>query len=397
MVNGMEFKKVESQKQKPASGPPAQPFIRPVSKAEAEERLFYFLRSLPEGRFQATRPLLLEADAWRDLCLAPHPDLVEALRHCLDDFLVQLGPNPANWGQLDLSPAIWSIALTIHNCLTPFPIPPYQTTSQKTNPKSKIQNPKSPARTLPDALAYHALLNRPAEVLPHLPPNQAGWLQALLNCSPLSAIYHLHHHTPPALTSLAAGLLRGWQGRAVDPDPWANLEDWLDTVALLIAQPPLAVYLRRRWLALPETRPACRNLGLLLEALRRRGDQRAFILEFYEAYEYFCAETVQAPGSRPNRRWPLLSKINRLLQTGSHIDPAHETALEAALHLNRRGNEYFLKFLPLVRLIIKQGPPTDYNHLRDLPLALRPLLDLTTAGTGQRFELASIQFGREEE
>lgn len=387
-----------------------------AGQAEAEERLFYFLRSLRDGRPQAGQPLLVDADTLAALYASPQPALVEVLRHCLDNFLVELGPNPASWGSLDLSPALWGVALALHNCLVPGLY--FASVNFETSPRAETAAQSSqgthltpvaeftaalidtlpPAQTLAENLAYHALLRQPAEALPYLPAGQAALLQALLNRIPLSAIYNLHHYTPPALTPLAAELLPGWRTRRSDYAPWTNPAAWLAGVALLLDRPALAAYVRRRWLSLAETRPACRNLGLLLEALRRTGNHRNFILEFYEAYEYTYAETSRDAWGHARRYWPVLATIERLLHAGREVDPAHETALAAALRLNRHGNEYFLKFYPLVHLIIAEGrPPTDYNHLRDLPLALRPLLDLTTDGRGPRLDFGAIQFRGESE
>lgn len=389
----VEFKKIEPDK--PKSDGRTAP-LSLATKAQAEERLFHFLRSLRDGRPQAAQSLALDADTLARLYADPGSDLVAALRHCLDAGLVEFGPDAAAWGELALAPAVWGVSLAAHNCLAPGPSP--DGSDPILDFTAALIETLPPARRLPEALAYHALLNRPAEALPHLVNGRAGLLHRLLNRSPLTALAHLHRHTPPALTPLAAELLPGWRGRAVDPDPWAGPKDWFSPALALLDQPALALYLRRRWLALPENRSACRNLGLFLETLRRRGDRRAFILEFYEAYEYFRAETGRDERGRPGRRWPLLAHIERLLRAGHDIDPGNEAAMTAALQINRRGNEYFLKFRPLIRLIVEEGgPPVDYNHLRDLPLALRPLLDLVTDPAGQRFDMTSIQFEGEEE
>ena len=141
---------------------------------------------------------------------------------------------------------------------------------------------------------------------------------------------------------------------------------------------------------MPDTHLACRNLGLLLEALRRRGDQRAIILEFYEAFDYFRAEQVADPLYGTIRRWPLLDPIERLLRAGGDS--------EAAIQLNRRGNEYFLLFRPLLDIIIaERGLPRDYYHLTpDLIQALRPLLAFTTEALVARPQLRNVEFVSED-
>ncbi len=389
----MKFRRVK--RESPSPEPQPGVWIAPAEKAQAEEHLFYFLRSLRQGRPQAAWPLLLEPAVLRALYAEPHPDLTEALHQCLYGFLVELDPDPACWGEFTLSPAIWGVALATYNCFLPASPSGDGATDPLTEFTAALLDTLPPARNLTDALAYHALLHQAAEALPHLPTERAVIMHGLLNRSPLSAVYHLHYPTPPPLTRLAADLLRHWRRRVADPAPWSGTEDWLDALEPLLAQPAIAVYLRRRWLALPETRPACRNLGLLLEALRRRGNQRAFILDFYEAYDYLHGETRENRRGRPYRCWPILDRVERLL----HASGGSEESLEAAIRLNRRGNEYLLKFHALIQIIAEEGRvPTDYNHLHPgwIP-ALRPLLDFTTEGVGPRPNLEAIEYTGEGE
>jgi hypothetical protein len=365
-------------------------WIPPASKSQVEEHLFHFLCSLSNGRPQATTPLLVEAETLHALYAHPHPNLITALQHCLDQFLIELGPDAACWGTLDLSTTVLGLALAAYNCLSfpptiaavEDPVLPFITALIATLP---------PARTLPEMLICHALLCHTAESLAVLSEERAVLMRALLNRSPLSAIYYLDLHTPPPLTALAAKVWPWWKSRIVNPSPWANLDDWLQVLASLLEQPFIAKHLRRRWLSMPDTHLACRNLGLLLEALRRRGDQRAIILEFYEAFDYFRAEQVADPWQGTIRRWPLLDDIERLLRADGDS--------EAAIQLNRRGNEYFLLFRPLLQIIItEQGLPCDYYHLTpDLIQALRPLLTLTTEALVPRPQVQNVEFISEDE
>ena len=385
------FRRVDTSA-KPAKAPPApQPvvtlWVPPASRAEAEACLFDFLRALRQGRAQVSRPLLLEPATLRTVYAAPNPILVEALRHCLDSFLVELSPDPAQWGPLEVSPALLGFALAIYTCLTP----PLARTAQERDPLPEfgaaLIETLPPARSLAEILACHALLAGPAEALPLLFPDRAALLEGLLLRSPLTAVYHPHLYTPPPLTPLAAELLRGWRHHSAPLAPWRDPDDWLAALAPALTNRPIAAYLRRRWLALPETRPACRNLGLLLEALRRRGE-RAFVLGFYETYDRFAAQTVEDPWrGRPMRRWPILDTIEQLL--------CAEGDSEAAVGLNRWGNEYFLKFHALIQTVIAEdGVPADFNLLTPgLILTLRPLLAWTTEeGRGPRLDLGVIQF-----
>jgi hypothetical protein len=386
----IEFRKVTGatsvDKGKPETQAPlAELRIPPASKLQLEEHLFHFLCSVCNGRPQATTPLLVETKTLRALYTNPNHDLTVALQHCLDQFLIELGPDAARWGTLNLPTTVLGVALAVHNCLCPLPdlsvvkdpVLPFTPALIATIP---------PARTLAEMLVYHALLRHAVESLSVLSEDRVALIQALLNRSPLSIVYYLHLHTFPPLTALAADIWPWWKSRPVRPTPWANLDDWLQSLALLLAQPVIAAHLRRRWLSMSDTHLACRNLGLLLEALRRRGDQRAIILEFYEAFDYFCAEEVADPWHGTIRRWPLLDKIEGLLRA--------EGDSEAAIQLNRRGNEYFLLFRPLLEIIIAEhGLPRDYYHLTlDLIQALDSLLPLTTEAQIPRPQLQNVEF-----
>ncbi len=99
-------------------------WIPPAEKPELEQHLFRFLGSLRDGRPQAPQPLVVEAETLRALYADPHPDLVAALRHCLDSLLVEFGPDPADWGRLELSPAALGVAIGAYTCLMPAPAIP---------------------------------------------------------------------------------------------------------------------------------------------------------------------------------------------------------------------------------------------------------------------------------
>jgi hypothetical protein len=193
------------------------------------------------------------------------------------------------------------------------------------------------------------------------------------------------------LTPLAAELLRGWNGRVAPAAPWRNLDEWLEVLSPALARPEIARYLRHRWLSVPETRPACRNLGLLLEALRRRGDRRPLVLGFYEAYDRFAAHPLQDHQNRARRRWPVLDTIERLLRAQGETD--------ATIALNRWGNEYFLKFHALIETVkAERVLPADFRLLTwGLLVELRRLMEWTTEpGHGPRVDPGNIEFPDEE-
>ena len=77
-------------------------WLAPADKSTLEEALFYFLRAVRDGRPQARQPLVVEQRTLHELYTAPHPDLQEAFRHCLDALLVEVDPDPERWGRLEV-------------------------------------------------------------------------------------------------------------------------------------------------------------------------------------------------------------------------------------------------------------------------------------------------------
>ena len=366
-------------------------WLAPLDKPALEEALFRFLLSVREGWPQAAQPLVTEQATLRALCNEPHPDLREALRHCLDAFLVELGPDPVQWGNVQAPASVLLVALVVHNCLAMISLPAPADKGKRVDSVEEFTTALvsiiPPARERNAVLAYHAVLRGTEAVVPRLEHARARLMHAVIERSPLTALYALDVHCPVALDALAAELLPGW--RSLDQSPckvWRQDEEWLNVVENILADARLARWLRHRWLALPETREACRNLGLLLEALRRRGDQRSFILEFYDAYAYFCAQLRPDTWRGQIRVWPVLETIEKLLRT-----PGDN---EVAIQVNRWGNEYFLKFLPLATLIIDEGGiPPDYAFLRsDFVMALRHLLDYVTYGSQQHVTFEQVTF-----
>ncbi len=388
----IQFRRLDDSPDKPPDEESSVPelWLPPVSQAEAEETLFYFLQGLLHGRYHTHRPLLLTPDTLRDLYRDPHPPLLNAIAHHLDALLVELHPDVGRWQPLRPAPHLLGIALAAYNCFLPsLPDPVIAFTRA-------LVGTIPPARDLADVLAYHALLLRPSEALANWPTDtiRAEILQTCLNRSPLTALSHPHLHTPPPLTRLAADLLRWRRQQVADPSPWRDADDWLAAVISLLAEPALAAYLRQRWLTLPPTRQTGRNLGLLLEALRQQGEQRDFLLAFYNAYAYTTQAAAHDQWGRATVYWPELLEIGQLLRLNGSDSPA-------AINLNRRGSEWFLKFWPLVRLVAAEGPPLEaaYRFInQDFTRALLPLVDFAAiSGAGDGLRTGPLEFVSEDD
>lgn len=355
--------------------------VAPSDKYDLGKALFRFLLAVRDGRPGAARPLVAEDPALHALCADPYSDLCKALRHCVDAFLLELGPDPAQWGKISIPSWVLGFALAVNNCLAPTtPVirdgeaEPYDPVLDFT---ARLVSTLPPARSSEEAIACHAVLRGVEAALPHIGPERARLMHAVIERSPLTALWSPDLHTPTALNDIASELLHGCpvDGQG-DGKAWKDGEGWVDVVSSLLADPRIAGWVRNRWLGMPETRLACRNVGLLLEALRRRGGHRSFILEFYEAYGYFRSETRTNELGEQVRVWPMLLEIEKLLRTPGDS--------EAAIRVNRWGNEYFMKFRPLVQIIIAENVvPPDYALLsREFAVAVQSLLPYVTDKAG---------------
>jgi hypothetical protein len=366
-------------------------WLEPAPAPLLEERIFRFLLTVRDNRPQALTALVAEEATLREISNAPHAALSEAFGQCLNALLIEMG---ADVDGITASALVFGLALAINNCIAPVrweqPVEKDDDAALYDEFTEALVASLPIARTRNAALAYHAVLRGASGAVARVSAKRAALFHALIERSPLTALWSLDVHTPAALETLAAELLPGWTvKRNSEAYGWRSDNAWLKTIAMLLKDERIARWVRRRWLSMPETRHACRNVGLLLEALRRRGDSRAFILDFYEAYDYFRARYTRAdPGQgRKQRFWPILEEIEKLLRASGDDD--------AAMLVNRRGNEYFLKFRPLVETVIAEnGIPTDYAHLsREFIQSLRPLLAFTTESTRQRLSFGAVTFG----
>jgi hypothetical protein len=365
-------------------------WLEPAPRPVLEETLFRFLLTVRDDRPRAVAALVADEATLRELAsaAAPHPDLCKAFGHCLNSLLIEIDSGMDGMRAPALS---FGLALAVNNCIAPVQREQLGAVGGEDalfdEFTAALVSALPTARTTGVALAYHAILRgtaASAAATSRLTPERARLMHALVERSPLTALCSLDVYTPSALETLAAELLPGWKTKHASADyGWSSDDSWLKTVAKLLRDERIARWVRRRWLTMPETRAACRNTGLLLEALRRRGESRAFILDFYESYDYFRART-RADGHK--RFWPVLDEIEKLLRVAGDND--------AAIQLNRRGNEYFLKFRALVETVIAEnGVPTDYAHLsREFIQSLRPLLAFVTEGTRQRLSFGAVAF-----
>ena len=391
----INFRRVGRDAPQNAPTNPAQPkprvwiWVEPATKEQLEEQLFYFVRGLcQEDNANSPQPVVARPEVMHEMLTNPAPDLVKAMRYALSRFLAQLAPDAWQWVEgYNFNPATLGVALGAYLCL----VPALSRSEEEIDPvpqfAAALINTIPPARDRRDVLAYHAVLACPATMLPRLRPDRAQLMYALVNRSPITAMYHPHLYTAPPLTELAARILPGWSRSAQPAAPWRNLDDWLRPLIDALYQPPIARYLQRRWLELEETRIACRNIGLFLEALRAQGDHYEFVLNFYKTFAFLRCQTTR-DGLDVFHRWPMFDDTERLLRV--------EGDSEAAVRLNRRGNERFALMLALLEMINEERGNSPFGveaRLDTLVGVVIALSEWATLGTQQSPGLGTIEFG----
>ncbi|MBN2807933.1 MAG: hypothetical protein JXR80_00375 [Deltaproteobacteria bacterium] len=259
-----------------------------------------------------------------------------------------------------------------------------------------------PAAAPISAVIYDKLIDCGCRIRRKNPPadiSEKRFLTALLALNPLSELKNLDLALPAALSRLTKSYLP--QGQNIkessvqgenrlndDGNGDGNCEQWWIQAENLLSNLSLKRLLRDQWLILPENSLSCTGLGIFLEELRRRGEEkfRTTILEFFEAYDYMhCQQRPETAGNDAAHPlgYPRLTIIKHLLESKNR-------------QLNRRGNEYFLKFRALLEIIAReQSIPREFRHLsREFCLQhLAPLTALATVVGGDR-EMRTPTFGK---
>jgi hypothetical protein len=363
--------------------------LTPMQKASVDRRLFQFLRTVYERNPKACGPIPLDRSALKQLCEKPDPQCVEMLRYCLDALTGEISIDEREFAECKVPSAVLCLAVAANNCLqcaAPRPAAPQTPGDDPLEAYTNALLDTIPmAASLDEILVYHCLLRDVAPGSPSLTAAMPPLMNALIGKSPLTTLTALETHKNPELQPLADELLAGRQGN----DKKAKKEQdrksgWEQALELILGNKRLARGLRRQWLDFPETRRSCRNLGLILEALRRKGNYRECILEFYEAYNRLQQD------KSGNGMFPLFETIEEHLRTQGDGD--------AALRLNRWGNQYFLKFYALVEIIIaEKGVPKDFGHLTvDMAKMIGKVLPYTTYSVRRKIEFNPVSFEKQE-
>ncbi|ETR70524.1 MAG: hypothetical protein OMM_03180 [Candidatus Magnetoglobus multicellularis str. Araruama] len=370
-----------------------------ANKSVLEKALFDFLLSVRNGKPEAKNSIATDNKTLAGLYENPHPDLCLAMKYCIQSFLSKVHYNPEYFGKIKISSHVFGLTLALNNCLAPV-IPENKDISQNSTDEISESNnefdksddfTKELIMSLPSAcnrdlaIAYHSILNGSESILENKEFKRKQFLHTLIELSPLTSLAALNVHMPEILNIIAKEVLFKWKQINMSIKiVWKDLNDWLNPVLLFIDDPYFSIWLRKTWLEIPENRNSCRNIGLVLEVLKRQKKYQDFILEFYESYDYFSCKTINDDWYGQLRYWPVIKTIENLISV-----PASN---EAAIKLHRRGNEYFYKFRPVIDIIIAEKKIPDSYEIMALLQALRPLMNKITESTKQNVSFGDVEF-----
>ena len=366
---------------------------------DAKKYLFDFLQSITNDRPFVEQSLIVDQQTLNSICREPGSVLEKAFVHCLDAFLINLTNDPQNFGPLTISGHIYLLVLACYNALTQM-VHPNNDSGEPADNDPAIEFTKAllnnipAAKDLDHALAYHAILRCLADPVRKMNSVDHWIIVDLISKSPLSEIIFLDIHTPVPLHEMAKKLLPKCQ-LSLDHNKHSKqqYEQWQKIIKILIQHHILSRWIIHQWLIMPENQFSCRNTGLLLEFLRNSEEYTCFILSFYNDYIYFKSKKKRISGNKDSRYWPIIHTIQSLVQL--------DGTSEATILMNRRGQEYFLLFHPLVEIIIaRKQIPTEYQYI-DIQFVkkhIRPLLNYIGEmpdGNQSSMAFSSVQFEKE--
>jgi len=185
---------------------------------------------------------------------------------------------------------------------------------------------------------------------------------------------------------LAEELIPEWH----QPDqtgPLITYDQWYTMVHALLNDTYINRWIIHQWLDLPTCVESCRNTGLVLESIRRKGDHTAFILDFYESCLYYHMYHKSSYD---------LFNILEICESLLTVPGANK----ATQQLNRKGQAYFLQFIPLLEMThshqsIPSRTPHIYSKMRAMGLRSQELYKYIPNASGHQIQFSPLAFEQE--
>jgi hypothetical protein len=320
--------------------------------------LFSLMTSDPKEYLSVNGAMIPQKKVLESLYNNPPPDLITAIGHCCTTLLTSIYAHHPKGDAPHIPVTIIGLALAVHNCMAIHPKMDQSIIDQSVSFTQALIQSIPRAKDVYTSLCYHAIIRIGERQINHFDPLQKELFIKCVNLNPLSQLLLIHHAIPPPVQSLACELIPEFEKNHNDCPAQKQDNQWIAQVETLLDDIWIRRWMLHQWINCPQSLESSRNIGLILETLRRHGDYQDFILDFYESCMYY-----QGINKSSFDLFDALSTCKTYLSTPG--------ASKASRHFNLKGHEYFVLFMPLMELTIENNQiPSRSRHLANEVAAL---------------------------
>ena len=324
--------------------------MRYVDSNTLSYQLFEFINSGLHNSIQANEPMITDLKTFSTICENPDPALISAIKHLINSFLGSIYPYDSTINKIDIPVSVISMVFAIYNCLA------IKDLQKEDEPDHVFEFTQSLIKSIPysndliDALCFHSIVQLASKKNNLLSLKQKQLFSQCINSNSVSKLVLINYLLPVDLCHIAKELIPEWKESEINSNlPQKN--DWINDVEKLLDDKHLNRWLIHEWLKLPLCLESCRNTGLVLEALRQKGNHKSFILDFYESCVYY------------HKNSQTVFDIYGALNTTEKLLSAPGTN-KLSRKLNIKGQEYYIQFEPLMKLLNEnQNVPNRCQHV----------------------------------
>jgi len=311
--------------------------------------LFEFLNSGLQGHIAVNKPMITDDETFLSVYNNPDPNLVSAVKNCINILLESIYPHDSKIDEINFPVTVIGMLFAVYNCLAVKTIQNDDDSDYVFDFTQNIIKSIPPADNTIDWLCYHSIVQLAAKQSLAFSSKQKQLFAQCINSNSLSKLVLIDHFLPYDLYDLASELIPDWKKPYID----SNLKkkgSWINHVEKILDDKYLNRWVIHEWLKLKISLNTCRNTGLILESLRRKGIHNSFILDFYESCVYFSNDKS-------------IFDIYGALDTTETLLSA-PGANKLARKLNLKGHEYYIQFLPLMKMMDdKKSAPCRSKNL----------------------------------
>ena len=319
--------------------------------------LFSFITSDSKEYLAFHRPVIPQKETLEALYNNPPPDLIASISQCRTGMLQSIYPNNPPEPEPQIPVTIIGLAIAVYNCVA------VNKKMDKALIEPAVSFTKALIQSIPLAkdiytsLCYHSIIRICERQIAHFDSLQKDLFIQCINLNPVSQMVFIHLAMPSHVKALACELIPDFEKNS-GSCPKIKDAQWIEQVETLLDDTCIYRWIIHQWINLPQSLESSRNIGLILETLRRRGKYEGFILDFYESCLYY-----QQINPSSYDLFDALNRCKTYLSTPG--------ANKASRHFNIKGHEYFILFIPLLEITIKAGQtPCRSKHLANEMAAL---------------------------